>query len=526
MPKGLDYIINVKDGNFGGVGRAKTEVQGLDDVVDRTGRNLNGLGGIARSVGGIIAGAFAISTITSFATASEQAYRGMLMADAQVRTAITSTSGIAGRSLEQLKAQADALENTTMFDADMTAGAQSLLLTFTNIRGGIFDQAIPAIQDMAQRMAGDGPADLKGASIQVGKALNDPIKGITALSRVGVSFTEQQKQTIEQMVKTGDTAGAQALILKELNTEFGGSAAAARQAAGGKQDLFVATEQLKEGIGSLMSTGLEPFYGIMTSVVTVIGENISLIATLGLEIGAAIGIYALATAGIGIYTAYQTASAAATGGMTIAQWALNAAMNANPVGLIITGIAVLVGGLTIAYQKSETFRAGLSGVLSVAKLLGSTFLNLGKTIIGALTLDKNMFLEGVKGYASGVQEIMSGGIARAFEKGYTDKLSQEKFEAGYQKSLEANKKSTVNSFASKDTTNPAAILPGTQSKADSTTVGGTGTAGRNVMVTINRLVENLTVNTTNLQGQGSADIKRLIEEILVGAVHDSELALS
>jgi len=526
MPKGLDYIINVKDGNFGGIGKAKTEIQGLDNVVDRTGKNMNGLGSIARGVGGMLAGVFAISAISSFATSSEAAFRATQMAAAQANSAIQSTGGLAGRSLNQLKAQAEELENTTLFGDEDTLGAQSLLLTFTNIKGGIYDQAIPAIQDMAQRMAGDGVADLKGASIQVGKALNDPIRGISALSRVGVSFTEQQKQTIEQMVKTGDTAGAQALILKELNTEFGGSAAAAREAAGGKADLTKATGDLQKGIGALMSNGLEPFYGAMTGIVTVIGENISLIGTLVLEVGGAIGIYALATAGMGIYAAYQTASAAATGGMTIAQYALNAAMSANPVGLIITGIALLVGGLTIAYQKSETFRAGLAGVMGVAKLLGGIFIGLGKTIIGAFTMDKSMFLDGVKSYATGVQEIMSGGIGRAFEKGYDDKIAAEKFQSGYENSLTANK-SVLDKFANNGKNTPALNLPGaSKGKSDSTTVGGTGTAGRNVMVTINKLVENLTVHTTNLQGAGGADIKRMIEEVLVGAVHDSELALS
>jgi hypothetical protein len=61
---------------------------------------------------------------------------------------------------------------------------------------------------------------LSGQAIQLGKALNDPIAGISALSRVGVTFTEEQKATIESMVKMGDVAGAQKLILAELAREF------------------------------------------------------------------------------------------------------------------------------------------------------------------------------------------------------------------------------------------------------------------------------------------------------------------
>jgi hypothetical protein len=66
------------------------------------------------------------------------------------------------------------------------------------------------------------------------KALNDPIKGITALSRVGVSFTQQQKDQIKAMQDAGNTAGAQAIILAELTKEFGGSAAAAGKDFGGQ----------------------------------------------------------------------------------------------------------------------------------------------------------------------------------------------------------------------------------------------------------------------------------------------------
>ena len=69
--------------------------------------------------------------------------------------------------------------------------------------------------------------DSKNASIQLGKALNDPILGITSLKRVGVSFTQSQKDQIKVLVESGHKMKAQKLILKELQTEFGGAAAAA-----------------------------------------------------------------------------------------------------------------------------------------------------------------------------------------------------------------------------------------------------------------------------------------------------------
>ncbi|MES2155937.1 MAG: hypothetical protein V4510_12455, partial [bacterium] len=69
--------------------------------------------------------------------------------------------------------------------------------------------------------------------IKVGKALNDPTKGLTALSRVGILFTDQQKKQIKALQKSGDLLGAQKIILKELGTEFGGSFAAKGKTATG-----------------------------------------------------------------------------------------------------------------------------------------------------------------------------------------------------------------------------------------------------------------------------------------------------
>jgi hypothetical protein len=93
--------------------------------------------------------------------------------------------------------------------------------------------------------------DVSSSAIQLGKALNDPVNGITALSRVGVSFSEDQKAVIEALVEMGDTAGAQKLILEELNKEFGGSAQAAGKTFAGKLKILNnQLGELKENIGN------------------------------------------------------------------------------------------------------------------------------------------------------------------------------------------------------------------------------------------------------------------------------------
>jgi hypothetical protein len=151
---------------------------------------------------------------------------------AQLEAVLQSTGGAAGRTAGQLADMASALQKVTTYGDDAIMKAQALLLTFTQIRGGVFDDATKTVLDLATAMGGD----LQGAAIQVGKALNDPIRGVSTLQRVGVSFSEAQQQVIKDLVETGRVADAQRLILKELQTEFGGSAAAARDTLGGALD--------------------------------------------------------------------------------------------------------------------------------------------------------------------------------------------------------------------------------------------------------------------------------------------------
>ncbi len=148
---------------------------------------------------------------------------------AQLAAALKSTHGASGQTVDGLNAQAAALQKVTNFGDEAIGTAQSILLTFTKIGGEVFPQATVAVTNLAERLGGD----LQGAAIQVGKALNDPILGVTALGRAGIQFTQSQKDMIKSLVEGGNQLGAQTIILKELETQFGGSAKAARDTLGG-----------------------------------------------------------------------------------------------------------------------------------------------------------------------------------------------------------------------------------------------------------------------------------------------------
>lgn len=141
---------------------------------------------------------------------------------ARIEQVIKSTGGAAGVTTKQLLDMADALQSVTQFSNTSIQESQALLLTFTKIGDEIYERTLTAVLDMSVAMN----QDLKSSVIQVGKALNDPIVGLTALSRVGVKFTDDQKEMIKLFVESGDVLSAQKVLLRELETEFEGQATA------------------------------------------------------------------------------------------------------------------------------------------------------------------------------------------------------------------------------------------------------------------------------------------------------------
>jgi hypothetical protein len=225
-----EYVLLLKD-------EMSKVAAGAFDSVEKQGESLsnrfNMVGVAATAMGGAIVGGLTMAVAS--AAESEQAM-------AQLDAVLKSTGGAAGMTRDELTNLAESLQKVTTYDDEAIIGAESLMLTFTKIGKEVFPQAIATVLDMSTALG----QDLQSSTIQLGKALNDPIKGITALSRVGVSFTETQKETIKTMVETGNVLGAQKIILEELSVEFGGSATAAANTLNG------ALDQLGDSFGNLM----------------------------------------------------------------------------------------------------------------------------------------------------------------------------------------------------------------------------------------------------------------------------------
>lgn len=201
-------------------------------------------------------------------------------AEAKLEAVLRSTGNAAGFSAEQLKQRAAALQRMTTYGDESVISLQALLATFKEVKGDEFERATQAVLDMSTVME----QDLRSGAIQVGKALNDPIQGVTALRRVGVQLTAQQEKLIGQMMQMGQVAKAQRVILGELESQFGGAARAAAETSGGgliqlKNTLSDIAELIGKAFAPMLRRLQDRIMALAPSVADWVKHNGRLIAT-------------------------------------------------------------------------------------------------------------------------------------------------------------------------------------------------------------------------------------------------------
>lgn len=195
-----------------------------------------------KQLGGAIGAAFSVKAVVDFGRACADQYRENNQAASILKSTLESTGATAWTTFKDLENMASGLQQKTNFAASSIESMQSVLLGFRNIKGDTFEEATKAILDMATVMK----MDLSSAAQSVGKALDDPIHGIDSLKKQGFNFTAAQKKVIQSLLDTGDAAGAQKIILDELNGTFGGAAEAAADSA---TQIKNAWDDLKSAVG-------------------------------------------------------------------------------------------------------------------------------------------------------------------------------------------------------------------------------------------------------------------------------------
>ncbi|KKL82738.1 hypothetical protein LCGC14_1981780 [marine sediment metagenome] len=190
-----------------------------------------------------------------------KAYSVQEQAEAKLAAALRATGGAVGISKDQMIEMSKELQNVTTFGDEAFIAAQGLLTTFTQIGKEVFPDAIEAAADMSTLFG----QDLQQSVIQLATDLNDPIAGVGRLKRIGISFTEQQRESIKTFVEQNDVMSAQRVILDELKNEFGGVAReVALTGTGALKQFNNVMGDIKEEGGKKMLEALAPLIIDMT----------------------------------------------------------------------------------------------------------------------------------------------------------------------------------------------------------------------------------------------------------------------
>lgn len=172
---------------------------------------------------------------------------------ARLEGVLMATGGAAGFTADALDEMSRDIALNTLASTEGVRTAAAALATFGSITGKAFEQTLRLSQDVAEVMG----TDIRGAAIQMAKAMEDPVNGLTSLRRAGVSFSAAQREQIKDMVRWGEAAEAQAMVLKGIDDQLGG---VAEHVAGGTQvgawdTLGQRIDQLAESLARAAGTG-------------------------------------------------------------------------------------------------------------------------------------------------------------------------------------------------------------------------------------------------------------------------------
>jgi hypothetical protein len=335
------------------------DLKGFDRAMKKAQKNLKRFGKNIERTGKNLTTGLTLP-IAALGAASIKAFDEQQKAIAQVEAGLKSTAGAVGITSEELQKMAADLQKTSLFgDEDILKNVTAQLLTFTNIAQEQFEKTQVVAMDLATRVF-DG--NLKSASLMLGKALNDPVANLSALSRAGIQFSEEQKILIKSLAETGRMAEAQNVILAELERQYGGSAKAAREAGTGPIEVLTnQLSDLSEQIGERLVPHVQKFVGWVTKLAKKFDglsesqkDNIVKWGLVVAAIGPALIIFGKIALGISslitLFATLRTAVLATSGAFK----ALTLAMVKNPIGAVIT----LATSAAAAYFLLETNTKG------------------------------------------------------------------------------------------------------------------------------------------------------------------------
>ncbi|WP_057465666.1 phage tail length tape measure family protein [Pseudovibrio sp. POLY-S9] len=252
------------------IGQSGTAAGKMRNTFSQAGRSvailegpLGGVSGRLGAVGGalgsvnpaLVAAGVAMAAFAAVSVKAVNAFEAFEVQQKRTDAVLKATGFSAGRTSKQLEQLAQGVGLDTLASTTGVRDAIAQLLTFRSVAGTTFDRTIKLSQDLAAV----GFGTLSSSAVQLGKALEDPVTGLSALRRVGVSFTQTQKDMIKNFMATGQVAKAQNAILDAVEKQVGGAGAAAGGGLAGAYDgLAESTQILLERWGQQIAsaTGL------------------------------------------------------------------------------------------------------------------------------------------------------------------------------------------------------------------------------------------------------------------------------
>jgi hypothetical protein len=384
-----------------GLADAQNTLKGLDNSVEQTGSSMTKFMDRIKQVGATLGIAFAGTQIISFFRESITAANEASNAQERLATLLRNTNGGTEAQIQALIGQAEALEAVGVVSKDNIIVAQSQLATF-DLQASTINKLTPAILDYvtAEKGAAASADDYRQMTNSLAQALNG---NFASLTRVGFVLDE----TTKKQISSGTESERAAAIVKVLDSTYKGFNETLRdnnplQAAINDLDklkgdigeaLLPLIDQLSRFISDDLIPGLRAMakwfkenYGALKVFTIIVGgayTAFKLYKGILVTTKIATQAYTVATT---LMKGQQLASIASTNGLAASMLRLNAAMRANPLGLIITALALIGAGFVYAWKRSETFRevvikvaqVVMNGFAKLSEIAGKFFSMLGK----------------------------------------------------------------------------------------------------------------------------------------------------
>ena len=544
----------------------------------------------------------AISAISGAVGSWENAYKAQASAETKLAQVMRNTMEASNAEIESIKQLANAQQKLGIVSRSVQlAGAQELGTYLEKSES--LKELMPVMNDMIAQQYGYNATQEQATQIasMMGKVMDGQVG---ALSRYGYKFTEAQ----EQILKYGTEAQRAATLAEVVTSAVGGMNEAMAQTPEGrlKQQadamnniavqagkvyvnvkaallpMFEWVAQKLENLVGWFENNLDKISAICRGIAkgiamafdvvfAILGFVVNVFKWLWNVISAGLPIVAGLAAAVGAYALVVNAAAIKTGLLaigtkglaviqgvatgitklwTVAQWALNAAMTANPIGAVVALIAGLIAAVVVCWQKFAGFRAFIKTMWDTMKGFGNIIkefvIDRIKGLIAGVGAIGEAFMKLFKGDFRGAWQSAKTGVvqisgidsakkavnstrelAGGMRGNYNERLTAER-----SKKAEKNKEKDASSDEF-NTDAALASLPTVNSPVIGDAVSGIGgragadNAGKikNINVVIERVVDNFTVTTNNLK-EDASKIKQMVADALIGAVNDLNYAVS